>query len=186
MGGDRSGKKPDYRRWKDNEGYCLAGNAYRRRKNATGWQSTIFISRSPKRRRAVCPMDKALTVFPYRQDARGLLFPIVPLRFHIGKTIIDSGALIDSGATVSIFKEDVAISLGLEIEKGKEIWLGGVGGHIKGYLHELKVEVAGKKFVCPIVFSREYLVSFNLLGRQEFFNRFKIVFEEEKNRLRLE
>jgi len=131
-------------------------------------------------------MDKALTVFPYRQDARGLLFPIVPLRFHIGKTIIDSGALIDSGATVSIFKEDVALSLGLEIEKGKEIWLGGVGGHIKGYLHELKVEVAGKKFVCPMVFSREYLVSFNLLGREAVFKQFRIIFEEKKNLLKLE
>ncbi|MBI3342994.1 hypothetical protein HY032_02465, partial [Candidatus Gottesmanbacteria bacterium] len=125
-------------------------------------------------------MDKVLTVFPYREDARGLLFPIVPLRFHIGKTIIDSGALIDSGATVSIFKEDVALSLGLEIEKGKEIWLDGVGGHIKGYQHEVKIEVAGKKFICPIVFSREYLVSLNLLGRQVFFKQFKIIFEEKK------
>ena len=107
------------------------------------------------------------------------------MRFHIGKTIIDSGALIDSGATVSIFKEDVALSLGLEIEKGKEIWLGGVGGHIKGYLHELKVEVAGKRFVCPVVFSYEYLVSFNLLGREAFFNNFKITFEENKNLLKL-
>lgn len=131
-------------------------------------------------------MGKALTVFPYRQDAKGLLFPIVPLRFHIGKTIIDSGALIDSGATVSIFKQDVAISLGLEIETGEEIWLGGVGGHIKGYLHKVKIEAAGKKFVCPIVFSREYFVSFNLLGRQEFFKRFKIIFEEKKNLLKLE
>ena len=93
-------------------------------------------------------MGKALTVFPYRQDARGLLFPIVPFRFHIGKTIIDSGALIDSGATVSIFKEDVALSLGLEIENGKEIWLGGVGGHIKGYLHHLFLLIfwAGRNF----------------------------------------
>lgn len=131
-------------------------------------------------------MGKTLTIFPYRQDARGLLFPVVPLRFHIGKKVIDSGALIDSGATISIFKADVALSLGLEIEKGREIWLGGVGGHIKGYQHEVKIEVAGKKFICPIVFSREYLVSFNLLGRQEFFNRFKIVFEEKKNLVRLE
>ncbi|MBI4065108.1 hypothetical protein HY409_01945 [Candidatus Gottesmanbacteria bacterium] len=131
-------------------------------------------------------MGKALTVFPYRQDATGLLFPIVPLRFHIGKIIIDSGALIDSGATVSIFKEDVALSLGLEIEKGKEIWLGGVGGHIKGYLHELKIEVAGKKFLCPVVFSHEYTVSFNLLGREAVFKQFKIIFEEKKNLLKLE
>lgn len=131
-------------------------------------------------------MGKVLTAFPYRADARGLLFPIVPLRFHIGKTTIDSSASVDSGATVSIFRADVASNLGLDIEKGTEIWLGGVGGHIKGYLHNVKIEVAGKKFVCPIVFSREYLVSFNLLGRQEFFQRFKISFEEKKNLVRVE
>ena len=131
-------------------------------------------------------MGKILTIFPYREDARGLLFPVVPLRFHIGKTRIDSSALIDSGATVSIFKDDVASNLGLEIEKGKEIYLGGVGGHIKGYQHEVKIEVAGKKFVCPIVFSREYTVSFNLLGREAVFKRFKIIFEEKNNLLKLE
>jgi len=98
----------------------------------------------------------------------------------------DFWALIDSGATVSIFKAEVAEILGISIENGKEIWLGGVGGHIKGYLHQVKIEAAGKKFVCPVVFSREYFVSFNLLGRQEFFKKFKIVFEEKKNRLRLE
>lgn len=131
-------------------------------------------------------MGKVLTTFPFRADARGLLFPIVPLRFHIGKTTIDSSALVDSGATVSIFRAEVALSLGLEIEKGTEIYLGGVGGHIKGYQHEIQIEVAGKKFVCPIVFSQEYLVSFNLLGRQEFFKRFKITFEEKKNLLKLD
>lgn len=131
-------------------------------------------------------MGKVLTAFPYRADARGLLFPIVPLRFHIGKTTIDTSALVDSGATVSIFKADVALSLGLDIEKGTEMYLGGVGGHIKGYQHEVHIEVAGKKFVCPIVFSHEYLVSFNLLGRQKFFKKFKIVFEEKRNLLKLE
>lgn len=131
-------------------------------------------------------MGKVLTAFPYRADAKGLLFPIVPLRFHIGKTTTDSSALVDSGATVSIFRADVALNVGLEIEKGTEIYLGGVGGHIKGYQHEVQIEVAGKKFACPIVFSREYLVSFNLLGRQKLFKMFKITFEEKKNLLKLE
>lgn len=94
--------------------------------------------------------------------------------------------MIDSGATVSIFREDVAEQLGITIERGKETFLGGVGGRIKGYLHKLDVEISGKKFSCPIVFSREYLVSFNLLGREAVFKKFKIIFEEKKNLLTLE
>ena len=132
-------------------------------------------------------MDKTvLTIFPYQPDAKGQYYSVIPLRFHLPKKMIDSSALVDSGATISIFKTEVASNLGLTIEQGKEIYLGGVGGHIKGYLHKIKIEVAGKSFICPIVFSREYLVSFNLLGRQEFFKRFKINFEEAKNFLRLE
>lgn len=132
-------------------------------------------------------MDKtALTVFSYQPDAKGQLFPLIPLRFHLTDKTIDSSALIDSGATISIFRADAALNLGLKIEQGKEIYLGGIGGHIKGYIHKIKIEVAGKTFVCPIVFSHEYLVSFNLLGRQEFFKKFRIIFEEKNNYLKLE
>ncbi|MFH1955791.1 MAG: hypothetical protein ABIJ36_02675, partial [Patescibacteria group bacterium] len=59
-------------------------------------------------------------------------------------------------------------------------------GRIKGYIHKLEVEIAGKRFICPVVFSYEYLVSFNLLGRDAFFKQFRIIFEEEKNLLALE
>lgn len=132
-------------------------------------------------------MDKtALRIFPYRQNPEGQLFPVIPLRLQFKTKILDSSALIDSGATISIFRADVAQNLGLKIENGKEIYLGGVGGRIKGYLHKLPIEVAGKKFLCPLVFSYEYLVSLNLLGREEFFKRFRIIFEEKKSLLKLE
>lgn len=126
-----------------------------------------------------------MTVFPYQKDAKGNYFPIVSvsLEFETKKDLL---ALVDSGATVSIFKAEVAETLGIKIETGEEIYLGGVGGHIKGYLHRIKMEVGGKKFVCPIVFSREYFVSFNLLGREEVFKRFKITFEENRGQVRVE
>ncbi|PIP04701.1 hypothetical protein COX53_01045 [candidate division WWE3 bacterium CG23_combo_of_CG06-09_8_20_14_all_40_14] len=124
--------------------------------------------------------------FPYRIDASKNMFPVVPLSLEFGAKKKEFFALVDSGATVSIFRSEVAESLGINIEKGKEIYLGGVGGRIRGYLHRLKIEVAGKRFICPIVFSRDYLVSFNLLGRQGFFKRFRITFEEKKNYLKLE
>lgn len=132
-------------------------------------------------------MKKLLLItFPYKADAKGNVFPIIPLTLKSGNKKKDFFALVDSGATISIFRAEVADILGIEIEKGEQLYLGGVGGHIKGYLHELPIEVAGKKFICPIVFSREYAVSFSLLGRQGFFRQFKIIFEEKKNLLTLE
>lgn len=126
------------------------------------------------------------TTFPYRRDVAGNAFPVIPLTMEWRGKKKEFLALVDSGATISIFGAETAEELGLKIEKGKEIYLGGIGGRIKGYIHKIKMEAAGRKFVCPIVFSREYLVSFNLIGRQGFFKNFRIIFEEKKNCLKLE
>ena len=57
--------------------------------------------------------------------------------------------------------------------------------YARGFLRR-RVKIAGKKFFCPVVFSHEYMVSFNFLGREAFFGQFKIIFEEKKNLLKLE
>lgn len=128
----------------------------------------------------------SLPLFPYRTDASGNTFPVISLSLEFGVKKREFFALIDSGATISVFRSEVAESLGISFEKGKEIYLGGVGGRIKGYIHTLKIEIAGKRFLCPIVFSHEYTVSFNLLGREAFFKQFRIIFEEKKKQVRLE
>ena len=53
---------------------------------------------------------QVLAVFPYEADAKGNVFPVIPLTLEFGKKK-DFSALVDSGATVSVFKEDVAISV---------------------------------------------------------------------------
>ncbi|MEK7188546.1 MAG: retropepsin-like aspartic protease [Patescibacteria group bacterium] len=124
--------------------------------------------------------------FPYKKDARDNYFPIIDFLIYSKGKVQRTSALIDSGATVSVFKEDIAEQLGVIIEEGTEIYLGGVGGRIKGYIHKLEIKISGKKFICPVVFSHEYTVSFNLLGREAFFRQFRIVFEEKKSYLKLE
>lgn len=126
-----------------------------------------------------------MIISPYRKSTSGEFYPIIDVTLAYQKNLVRTTALIDSGATISVFKVEVAEELGIKIEKGKEMYLGGVGGRIKGYIHTLKVEIAGKKFSCPMVFSREYLVSFNLLGRESFFPKFRIIFEEKKNYVKL-
>ena len=119
-------------------------------------------------------------------DSLGNNYPIIPLSVEYSRKKQEILALIDSGATISIFRKEVADYLQINIKKGKEITLGGVGGKIKGYLHDLKIEVAGKRFICPVVFSQEYSVSFNLLGRESFFKNFTITFLESKRQVKLD
>ncbi|MEK7163852.1 MAG: retroviral-like aspartic protease family protein [Patescibacteria group bacterium] len=123
-------------------------------------------------------------IFKYKIIDR-TLYPVISTNLFFGKKKIKIDALVDSGATISVFKDEVAEQLGVVIEEGTETYLGGVGGRIKGYIHKIEVEIAGKKFVCTVVFSHEYTVSFNLLGREAFFQQFKIIFEEKKNLLTL-
>lgn len=127
-----------------------------------------------------------MPTFSYKKDARGEYFPIVDLLIYHKDRVERTSALIDSGATISVFKDEFAQKLRIEIEKGKETYLGGVGGRIKGYIHKIKIQISGKKFICPVVFSHEYLVSLNLLGRDTFFKKFRIIFEEKKKLLMLE
>ena len=127
-----------------------------------------------------------MKTFPYKKNSAGDFFPVIDFFVSKNDRAARIFALVDSGATVSIFREDVAEQLGVVIEEGTETYLGGVGGRIKGYIHKLEVEITGKKFICPVVFSHEYLVSFNLLGREAFFRQFKIIFEEKNNLLKLE
>lgn len=123
--------------------------------------------------------------FPYKKTPNGDYFPIINFTLYFKNNITKTSALIDSGATISVFRSDVADQLNIQIEKGEMIYMHGVGGRIKGFIHRLKIEVAGKKFSFPIVFSHEYLVSLNLLGRDSFFDKFKITFEEKKKSVTL-
>ncbi len=127
---------------------------------------------------------KDRTSYKYYFNGRGY-FPVIPLYFITTTKRVRALALIDSGASVSIFRTETAAILGIPIESGTRTILGGVGGKIVGYTHQLHIEVAGNTFRCPIVFSRDYLVSFNLLGREAFFEKFIITFDEKHKRLSL-
>src|SRR3989344_2424641 len=126
-----------------------------------------------------------MSTFSYQKDMHGVFYPIVELILRKGNYISLTTALVDSGATISIFKTEVAKPLNLNIRSGKEIFLHGVGGRIQGYIHELSFEVGQKKVKAPVVFSYEYLVSVNLLGREGIFKHFRIIFEEKNLRVKL-
>jgi hypothetical protein len=65
------------------------------------------------------------------------------------------------------------------------LFLEGIGGRIVGYLHRLTAKVGEKSFSLHVAFSRELTVSFNLLGRDNFFHHFLITFDERERRTQL-
>ena len=112
-------------------------------------------------------------------------FPIIPITLIKENIEIDTDGLVDSGANISVFREEIAECLEIIIEDGEEILLQGLGGRIVGYIHELRVRIDDEKFPCKVVFSKELTVGLNILGREGFFEYFQITFNErDKDPLR--
>lgn len=105
-------------------------------------------------------------------------FPLIPITLIKENVEIDTDALIDSRANISVFREEIAECLEIVIEDGEEILLQGLGGRIVGYIHELKVRVDDEEFPCKVVFSKELTVGLNILGREGFFEYFQVTFNE--------
>lgn len=119
--------------------------------------------------------------FPYVQKEKSA-YPMVDITLSKGHKIITVKALVDSGASFSVFRPEIARYLGIAIEKGKSLYLEGLGGRIFGYLHNISVQAGKKRFKCKIVFSNELTISFNLLGRDNFFKYFLVMFDERRKK----
>jgi len=113
-------------------------------------------------------------------------FPIIPITLIKENVAIDIDGLIDSGANISVFREEIAECLEVVIEDGEEILLQGLGGRIVGYIHELRVRVDDEEFPCKVVFSKELTVGLNILGREGFFEYFQVTFNEVAKEVILE
>lgn len=116
----------------------------------------------------------------------GQFFPVIEIKLINNKKEINVKALIDSGASFSVFRPEIAQEIGLRVENGKKVYLTGIGGRILGYLHEVKIGFNEKFFLSKIIFSPEFNVSFNLLGRNNFFTPFVISFMEKNKKIIVE
>ena len=117
---------------------------------------------------------------------RGRHYPFMPIRLHYQDRNVKTYALVDSGSTISVFRNEIAEDLTIIIQNGKEQMLQSASGLIKVYVHTLTVDIDGKRFEMKIGFSNELVSSFNILGRDGFFDRFRIVFDETHRKISLE
>ena len=71
--------------------------------------------------------------------------------------------------------------LELEIEIGKKIYVTvGDGSLIMIFLHEIDVKLGKESFKATIGFSKQLGIGFNIIGRKDFFERFKVCFSERE------
>ncbi len=112
-------------------------------------------------------------------------FPMLDVELISSGESVVTKAYIDSGATYSIFKKELAEILNIDVESGKKMFPIGIGGHICAYVHKIKMKVDDVDFVTDVLISDELLVRFNILGRIGLFDHFKICFDDKNRALEL-
>lgn len=96
-----------------------------------------------------------------------------------GKEWVEFRAFVDSGAGFSIFTYDALEVLGLDVRKGKREFVKiGDGSFIEVFAFRLPVKLAGREFEAKVGFSRSLGVGFNIIGRRNIFDRFRVCFDD--------
>ena len=113
-------------------------------------------------------------------------YPLIDVEMTGPKGSLMVKALVDSGSIFSIFRSEIAGYLGVSVNNGHSLYFQGIKGRILGYLHEVPVRVNGERFNCYVAFSAELAVSFNILGRNNFFLPFLITFNEKLQKVVIE
>lgn len=125
-----------------------------------------------------------MLTFPYLRKG-DQYFPVVDIALAVSRRSLTVKALVDSGASYSVFRAEVLEYLGIPLMRGERLSLEGIGGRILGYRHRIPAQVGATRFLFTVGFSQELAVSFNLLGRENFFRQFLVTFDERGRTIRL-
>ena len=110
----------------------------------------------------------------------GIKVPIIPIEIEGADGWYRIPVFVDSGATFSIMDEAVASVIGIDYKKGKRMEVTvGDGASIPVFRHLLAVRIGLKQFTATIGFSPALKVGFNLLGRKDFFEQFRVCFSDQ-------
>lgn len=115
--------------------------------------------------------------FPYVRFHNNY-YPLIPLSLKYKSREVNTFALLDSGASHSVFRPEIAQALGILHGRRAKVRLGTASGRVHLEFYRLAVEVEKTKFNARVGFSKEAAANFNIIGRQGFFPRFSVIFHE--------
>ena len=122
--------------------------------------------------------------FKYRYE-KASYYPIIEFIIENNNNKIRTDAIVDSGASISIFKSEIAKAIGINLKDGEKRIFQGASSKLIGYIHEVKLIINNYRFKCKIAFSDDLQTSFNLFGRESVFDKFLITFNEKDKELEI-
>lgn len=97
-----------------------------------------------------------------------------------GQLSLPFDALVDSGSDRNLLPLYFGVQMGISFKKIKAKKIYGIGGEITAYPAKINIWVGTKKYETEADFSSEQKVP--ILGRQGFFNHFKSIRFDEKEK----
>lgn len=124
--------------------------------------------------------------FKYKKYGPDIFRPVIQIEVSLNSISIPYEVLVDSGADICIFDEDVAQILGINIIKGIRHEVIGVTGIPQYYyLHRVDVIVGGIKYQTEVGFMKLSNQVFGIVGQRGFFSKFIVKFDLNKKEIEL-
>lgn len=133
---------------------------------------------------------------PYKRDETGeseafpkekyIYRPKISVVIEYRNKLVGDLALIDSGADHCVFSyRSIGDYLGINLKKGKKLKAFGISNKaINIYFHNITLYIKNHKFKIYAGFC--YELEHSLLGRSGFFDKFKIMFDDQNKIVTLE
>ncbi len=115
--------------------------------------------------------------FPYVRF-HGKFYPLIPITLRRGRFCVNTFALLDSGASISVFRPEISKALHMPHQHQDEARLGTANGGVHIGISKVEIQVGKTKFMSKVGFSKNYKVTFNIIGREGFFHKFSVCFNE--------
>ncbi|MGE0129607.1 MAG: hypothetical protein AB7U82_16130 [Blastocatellales bacterium] len=109
--------------------------------------------------------------FRYEDDDAGI--PIL-VKLTYGGIRIEVTAKVDTGSAVCLFSHEDGLDLGVPIEQGIPIKLGGLTGSLDTFGHEVTLQTGEIAFQSIVYFAQHPNLPRNLLGRQGWLRNLKL------------
>lgn len=118
-----------------------------------------------------------------------VLRPVIPIKLKNGDKEIGYHVLVDSGADLCLFDQEMGEAIGIDTTKGKKHEVFGVGGKASiFYVHKIKIEVGGWEYeieagFMPTVSLKS--IPYGVVGQKGFFDIFVVKFDLLKEEVEL-
>lgn len=120
--------------------------------------------------------------YQYEDNEEGIPLPV---KLTYGGRTVGAIAKVDPGAAVCLFSHEEGLDLGIPIDQGIPLTLGGLTGTLEAFGHEVTLQTGELSFQSTVYFAKYPGLARNLLGRRGWLRNLRLAVIDYDNLLYL-